>query len=408
MMFLGILICIILAGFFAGMETGLLAANQVKIYSKKAKGKFYAKTADFLLHRPERLLATTLIGTNLVIVAGTVMLLMVLREAGIPSWAEWMGVFGLTLVFLVFSEIIPKSFLRNHADTITLKLSPLLYVMYWVLLPISLVLNMVILVLLLPFKRQEQMRKLPASREDLRQLVKLRSREIRLPIQDQRLIDDLFEFPNTKAREVMIPFPKMPVCDAKASVTDVIRISKETGARFVSVSTRRTDNIVGYIDMEDFLSSRSTDIATMIHDAVFYPETKRIPNLLLEMNQKRQDVVFLCDEYGIISGVITPAQIVADIVGHIPGENTTVEDDIRVVSRDRYVIEGTTSLKDLANRTGIQLERGTYDTIAGYLCEKLGEIPAQSMVYTVPGAVFKVLERDKRHIRRIEVVKTDK
>ncbi|MBN1523482.1 MAG: HlyC/CorC family transporter [Spirochaetales bacterium] len=408
MIILGIILCIIFAAFFAGMETGLLSANQLTIYSKKEKGAMYARNADFLLHRPERLLATTLIGTNIAVVTGTVFFLILLRSFHVPDFVEWIGVFVLTVIFLVFSEIIPKSFFRNHADSITLRLSPVLLVFYYLFLPISVLINTLIRIIVLVFGNKASVRKLPTSREDLRYLVKLRSREIALSLQDQRLVDDIFDFPNTKAREVMIPFPKMPVCSADASIAEVIRLSKETRARFISIFTRRPDNIIGYIDIEDFLLSKSGNIVTHMRDAVFYPETKRIPNLLLDMNQKRLDVVFLCDEYGIISGIITPNEIVADIVGHIPGEINTFEDDIQALSPNRYILEGTMGIDDLYSYTGILLERGEYDTIGGFLCEKLGEIPKTGMVYNIPGAVLKVIERDKRHIKRIEIVKMEK
>jgi putative hemolysin len=407
MIIAGIICCILAAGFFAGMETGLVAANQMKIYSEREKGRFYARCAHFLLHKPDRFLATTLIGTNLVVVSATVLFLTLLQTYSVPTALEFLCVFGLTLVILIFAEIIPKSFFRNHADTITLRCTPLLVFFHFLFLPVSVILNTIIRFVLFLFGKHHHVKKIPRSREDLRLLLKLISREISLPVSDQKLIDDLFNFPDTKAREVMIPFYETPVTAVSTPVAEVIRISARTGARFIPVFSRRSDNIVGYVDIEDFLCETSKDIRHMMREAVFYPETKRIPELLLEMNKKSLDLVFLCDEYGLISGIITVDEIVSDIVGHIPGDNNEIEEEIRSVSQNRFIVLGNTGIDDFTQKTGIDLEQSQNDTSGGFLCEKLGEIPKIGTIYTGKGAVFKVLERDKRQIKKIEIHKIE-
>ena len=93
MILLGILLCLVFSGFFSGMETGLVAANQLEIYARREKKLLYARAAHFLLHKPDRLLATTLIGNNLVNVTATVLVIHLIRLSPLPSYAEWVGVF---------------------------------------------------------------------------------------------------------------------------------------------------------------------------------------------------------------------------------------------------------------------------------------------------------------------------
>lgn len=408
MIIAGIVFCILCAGFFAGMETGLVASNQMKIYTEREKGKIYARAAYFLLHKPDRLLATTLIGTNLVVVTATLLLILLVRSSPLPACSEWFAVFGLTLVILIFSEIFPKSFFRNHADTVTLRFAPALVFFYVLFLPVSVALNAVVRSILFVFGKHRHVKKTPRSREDLRMLLKLRARELSLSALDQRLIDGLFDFPDTRAREVMIPLNRTPVVDLKTPLSEVVRIAGEAQARFIPVYAHRSDNIIGYVDIEDFLCrGKERDLKFFLKEAFFYPETKRIPGLLMEMNGKNQDLVFLCDEYGMISGISTADEIIADIFGHIPGEEAEGEEDIRSVGHERFIAFGTADVDDVVRRTGVAIEKGAYDTIGGFLCDKLGEIPKIGTVYAGKGALFRILERDKRQIKKIEIQKTD-
>jgi len=405
MIILGIFLCIIVAGFFAGVETGLLAANQLKIYTKREKGVLFARCAYFLLIKPERLLATTLIGNNLLIVTATILFRIIFHELKIFSWVLWAGSFVLTLILLIFSEIIPKSFFRNHADTITVRLAPILVFFYYFFLPIIVVFNFLIKVMLFMFRKHGFKKKIPTSREDLRLLLKLRSREFYIPIPEQKIIDDIFNFQDTMARVVMIPFNKIPVCQRNLSLSDVVTIAQQSGSRFIPIYEQRTDNIVGYIDVEDIFYTDLLEISDLLIDAVFYPETKRIPDLLLSMNQKKQNVVFLCDEYGVISGMVTANEIVADIVGFIPGEANDKDQYIKKLSKERFLVAGTTNIDDLYRETGIAIQKDVFDTVGGYLCDKLGEIPKAGTIYRDKNVVYNIIERDKRHITKIEIKK---
>lgn len=408
MILVGVFLCVLFAGFFAGMETGLVASNQLVIYTEREKGRFYARCAHFLIHKPDRLLATTLVGTNLVVVTATVLLVVFVRGLDLPHFMEWVAVLGLTIVVLIFSEIVPKSFFRNHADTVTLRLAPILAFFYFLFLPVSVALNLIVRSILFVFGKHRQEKKLPRSREDLRMLLKLRARELSFGLLDLKLIDDLFDFPGTKAREVMIPLNRTPVAELETPLVEIIRLARQFGARFIPIFANRSDNIIGYVDIEDFLGGGGVpELRRYMLKAAFYPETKRIPDLLLEMNANNQDLVFLCDEYGMISGIITANEIISDVFGHLPGEDDRLEEDIRSVGHNRYIVLGTASVDDVARRAGISVEEGSYDTIGGFLCDKMGEIPKRGAVYTGENAFFRVLERNNRQIRKIEIQKTD-
>jgi len=409
MTYLILLLCTLSAAFFSGLETGLLAADQLTLYLKKEKGIAYARAADFLLLRPERLLGTTLIGTNISVVTAAVVVASTMRDQGMES-AAWLGSLALSIILLVFSEIVPKSFFRRRADTIAVRLAPALLVFHFLFFPLALVLNGIVKALLLFSGRKTTRSKLPQSRDDLRLLVRLGSRVSGLASTEHRVFEDIFDFRTTLAREVMIPMHKYPVCASTATVEEAVRISHSNGIRFLPVFEGRADNIIGYFAVETLLCPEVKlqgrgGISELISEAVFYPDIKRIPDLLMEMNRRKIDVVFLSDEYGAVSGMITPAEIASEIVGFVPGEVFQQTEEIETVEPGHYIVEGVADIEDLYHDTGIPLRKQNYDTVGGFICEHLGRIPDVDAVFEHGGYRFRVLERDERHIIKIEITR---
>jgi len=366
---------------------------------------YYARAAEFLLLRPERLLSTTLIGTNAAIVTAAMLLAGALRDRGFQG-SSWLASLALSLVLLVFTEVIPKSFLRRRANTVAVRLAPILVVFYFAFLPVSLVLNTVIKVLLVFAPPRERQSKLPQSREDLRLLVRLGSREAGLDPAEHRVFEDIFDFRHTLAREVMIPLHQYPVCASTASLEEAARLAQEHGTRFLPVFHTRADDIVGYVDTERLLAvepQRRGRVKAFISDAVFYPDVKTIPDLLLDMNRRKLEVAFLSDEYGAVSGLITPAEIAAEIVGFVPGRPYAAEDEVRRLEPGHYVVAGTLDIEDLYHETGIRLKKRNCDTVGGFVCEQLGEIPPTGASFEHGGVQYRVLERDDRHVTRLEI-----
>jgi CBS domain containing-hemolysin-like protein len=409
MTYLILLLCTLGAAFFSAMETGLLAADQLTLYLKKERGITYARAADFLLLRPERLLGTTLIGTNICVVTAAIVVASTLRARGFES-ATWIGSLVLSLFLLIFTEIIPKSFFRRRANSIAVRLAPILLIFHFLLLPLATILNGIVKAILLFSGRKATHSKLPQSRDDLRLLVRLGSRESGLGRTEHRVFEDIFDFRTTLAREVMIPMHEYPVCASTASIEEGVQISYTNGIRFLPVFEGRADNIVGYLNVESLLrlelKARSRlRIRDLMTEAVFYPDVKRIPDLLLEINRRKIEVVFLSDEYGAVSGLITPAEIASEIVGFVPGEVFQQTEDIEIVGPGHYLVAGVTDIEDLLHDTGIPLRKHNYDTVGGYVCEQLGRIPEVGTIFEHGGYSFKVLERDERHIIKIEITR---
>lgn len=397
------LLCVLAAGFFAGLETGLVSANQFALYAKKEKGIVYAQAADFLLLKPERLLSTTLIGTNIAVVTAAVLLNSNLRDAGYES-LSWLGSIALSVVLLIMSEIIPKSFFRQNADTLSVRLAPVLVVFYYIFYPLAFVLNLVVKLILAVTGQLKTTKQHPTSKQALRLLVRLGGREAGVTLEDQRVIEDIFDFQETLAREVMIQIHRTLACPRSMALAEVARRALAAGVRFVPIYDGRLDNIVGYVDIEEIVSARDLTVEALVRPPVYYPDTKHVPELYREMNENNLSVVFMSNEYGRISGMITPGEIVAEIVGTRPGSIARKREEIVDLGDGRYRVAGLTDLEDFRNETGIALPKGSYDTVGGCLMDRFGRIPETGERYTHGTAVFTITDRDELHVKAVEVV----
>ena len=403
MTFLYLLICLIVAGFFAGLETGLLASNRMVLQEKAARKVIYARAAEYLLDKPQRLLGTTLIGHNIANVTGAVILTNYFGRLGLRGVA-WIGIVVMTFVFVVFDDLIPKSFYRRHADGITVRLTPLLLCFYWLFLPLYVVLTGFVHVLMFVTGHHKANRAELSSRRDLRFLIHLAGQEVGLSGEDQKIIQDILDFREQSAREVMIPLHRLPVINVRQSTEDAARVAVETGLRFIPVCRYRTDDMIGYVDSSDLLWAEEQKLDNVVRSAVFYPETRPIPDLLLDMNRRQLDVIFLSDEYGAVAGMITPSQIIGEVVHYVP-ETGEREETVQRLASGHYVAAGDTDLEDISHELGIQLRSGYNRTIGGYLCERMGVIPSSGATWREGGYSFRVADRDDRHVKEVEITR---
>lgn len=395
-------LCMLVAAFFAGLETGLISANQFALYAARERGVFYARAADFLLLRPERLLSTTLIGTNICVVTATVLLSNMLRQTGVV-WAPLAGSGVLVLVWLLVAEIIPKSFLREHADTVAVRLAPALVFFYIVFFPLATVLNTVVKAILYLTGQLRSTKEGVGTRQALRTLVRLGSREAGLSLSDQRVIDDIFDFEETIAREVMVQIHRTLACPRNMELAEMIKRAVSAGVRFVPIYENRLDNVVGYLDVEEVAVSEALTLDSLMRAPVYYPDTKRIPELLLDMNRLRLQVVFLANEYGRISGMVSPDEIVSEVLGRFAPARRTRGHDVERLEPGRYMVIGIADIEDFHNETGISVPRGPYDTVGGFVQTRLGRIPAVGETLVCGHATFVVTDRDELHVKRLEV-----
>jgi CBS domain containing-hemolysin-like protein len=404
---LSLLVCAFFSAFFSGLETGLLSANPILLDERKREGVLGARAATFLLDKPERLLGTILIGNNIVNISAAVLFTGYLNSLGLPQYIIVLGIISLTIAFLIFGEIIPKSFFRQYADSLAIKISPVLIFFYFLFMPVYIILNFIVKIFLFVTRQHKSRREEVRSRNDLRYLISLIGKKFELSPLEQRIITDIFDFREQTAREVMIPYHRLPVINVNQSLKEAANVSLLTGLRFMPVYELRTDNMIGYIDTIDLLWSEDRSMREILRKGAFYPETKPIPDLLLDMNKQHLDVAFLSDEYGGIAGMITHDQIIGEVLGYLANRGVD-QQTIQKLNPNHFIVSGAVDLEDLAHELGITFNKRYNNTIGGYICEQLGIIPKKDTVYSQGSFTFKVLDSDERSVKKIEINKVVK
>lgn len=398
--------CIICSAFFSGAETAFVSCNRIRI-RHLAKGlDRNARIVEKLLVKPERILATTLIGTNIFIVLGVVM---AAAYAGILL-QNYKGLGGIvatvvmTPVILVFSEAIPKAYFYRYADVITLRIGGLLRFFFYLFSPL------VILSTFLPRRLMTLIGgtspKNPfVTREELRLLMWESGRLGVLEKHEQDMIHHIFEFRETAVKSVMVPLVVVNAIEVGENVASALKVIGERGHSRLPIYDERIDNIVAYVSVGELLGkSPSTPIRKLMKPVYVVPETKSIADLLLDLKARGEPLAVVVDEYGGVSGIVTLEDLIEEIVGEIEDEHDEPEEEQPQGEPEEIVIEGSKDLDRLNEELGLALPEGDYETLAGFIMSLTGRIPSRGEKIRYKSATFEILESTDRAIQKIKLI----
>jgi CBS domain containing-hemolysin-like protein len=398
--------CIICAAFFSGAETAFVSCNRIRI-RHLAKGRDKnAQIVEKLLVKPERILATTLVGTNISIVLGVVM---AAAYAGILL-RNYEGLGGIvatvvmTPVVLVFSEAIPKAYFYRHADAITLRIGGLLRFFCYLFYPL------VALSTYLPRKLLALMGdttpKNPfVTREELRLLMWESGRLGVLEKHEQDMIHHIFEFRETAVKSVMVPLVAVDAIEVGEKVASALEVIDERGHSRLPIYEERIDNIIAYVSVGELLGkSPSGPIKNLMNPVLIVPETKSIADLLLELKVRGEHLAVVVDEYGGVSGIVTLEDLIEEIVGEIEDEHDEPEVELPGGEPEGIIIEGSKDLDKLNEELELALPEGDYETVAGFIMSLTGRIPSRGEKIRHTSATFEILESTDRAIQKIKVI----
>jgi CBS domain containing-hemolysin-like protein len=309
-------ICLVTEGFFSGSEIAVVAADRLKLQTQAEEGSRGAKLALSLLAKPERLLGTCLMGTNLSTVtastAATAALVTVLPDAG-----EALTVAFLFPLILLFGELLPKSIYQHYADRLAPIIAYPLSLTSTLLLPLLVILEAT--TRLLTGNKENISR--TVTREDIVLLLD-RSEEVRIDKEDRDLIQRVFEFGEASVEDAMQPLIKVSALPQNATAQDAIHLMVEKGHSRIPVFAERVDRITGIVHHNDLLYCEDLQqpLSTLARTPFFVPETKGLEALFVEFNSRRQRIAIPVDEYGGAVGLITMEDILEEIVGDIGDE----------------------------------------------------------------------------------------
>jgi magnesium and cobalt exporter, CNNM family len=404
-----IVIALALTAFFSGMEMAFIAANRVRLRHLAEAGNRAAGRYLEAFRRPERVLSTSMMGVTIAhIVASSAATWALIPYLG--TWAAIAVTAALTPLMLVFGEVIPKAVAREWATAIVRYLYPLIELASRVLAPLTWGANVLVSGALgLVGLRSASSRQF-VSREELKVLLQLEPEEADVTVIEAEMIDKIFDLGEKTVREIMVPLVDVVALPGSAPPDDAVRVIAERGFSRIPVYTDRAFNLVGVVTAMDLLrrGAAAQDLRTLMRPAHYVPESKRIDDLLREMQKGRIQLAVVVDEYGGAVGIVTVEDIVEQIVGEIEDEHDRTPPLVERLPDGSYRMAGRVRIEELNESLDWELPSGDFETVAGLVLATVNRIPAVGEVFDVGRHEFTVLEADERRILKVRITPPDR
>lgn len=404
-----LIILIFLSAFFSSAETVFTTANKIRLQSLVEEGNKSAKLAVSVLDRFSKMLSTVLIGNNLVNISASSLTTMLAAEY-FGSWAIGIGTGVLTIIVLLFGEIVPKTWAKLNSDKLALIYAPIIHFLCFILTPVVYVVDILSNGILRILKIDPNKKVLGITENELLSYVDAGHEEGVIESEEKEMIHNLFEFSDAQAKDVMIPRIDIVEIPIDASYDEIKELFREHKYTRIPVYKETQDNIVGVINVKDFIfleSNASFSVTDIMRDVYYTYEFKNTQELLTEMREKSFSLTIVLNEYGAAEGMITLEDLLEEIVGDIKDEYDEDENEaLRKVGEREYLIEGSMKLDDINDVLNIQLECENYDSIGGMVIDNLDDrLPEQGEVVTLEdGTTLKVEKFENNRINYVRMV----
>ena len=405
---------LVLSAFFSSSEAAFLSLQRTRIAHLLSEGVPGARRVANMLNEPERLLSTILLGNNLVNVAfSAVITVIVVDRAGEGNEGIAVVIATIlgTVTLLMLGETIPKTIAIRKSERLAFLYS---YPLKWgeyLLLPFVLILQWITKMI---SRRvgvtQEDQRSI--TEVELRTLIDIGVGEGEFEHDEAERLKGVFRFGDRQVRDVMTPRPEIVFVQRGSTVREFLKLySENTHTRF-PVYWDTTDNVVGVLSLKDILRSLAVNgltdedsVTNVIRDVHFVPETKGIAELFDELRRSGNQMAIAVDEFGGVAGLVTLKQLIEDVMGRVGEEGIGAEEEMTLVGQDTYEVDGGMSIDEARDRLELDIEEGGFETVAGWALERLGHIPTQGESFEADGFTVEIIEMDNLKIDAIRLTK---
>ncbi|MCM1056788.1 MAG: hemolysin family protein [Firmicutes bacterium] len=396
-------VLVILSGFFSSAETALTTVNRVRMRSLEEEGNKRAARVNKILDNYSKMLSAILIGNNIVNLSAaslaTTLAARVNLAVGIAT-----GI--LTLVVLIFGEIVPKTWAMYSSEKLSLIYSGVIYGLMQLMTPVIFLLDKLAGVFLRLLGIDPNKKTSTMTEAELRTYVEVSHEDGVIESEEREMIYNVFDFSDALAKDIMVPRINMVTVSVTDSYEQVLQVFRESMYTRLPVYRDDQDNIIGIINIKDFILTEDQEhfqVTDILRDAHYTYEFKKVADLLIEVREKTTSVTFVLNEYGATVGMITLEDLLEEIVGEIRDEYDADEEELIQEKGERtWLVEGSMKLDDINDELGTKLDSEDYDSISGLIIESLNRLPEdEEEVLLESGIRLKVQGIEQNRIKKV-------
>lgn len=400
-----------LSAFFSSSETALTTVSKIRMRSLADAGnKRAALVLDITENHTSKMLSAILIGNNIVNLTASSLSATLAYAFG--GYMVSIATAILTVAILVFGEITPKNYATINAEKISLRYIRIIYIFMTVMTPVIFIINLFCRGIMRLLRVDPNASNKNMTEEELKTIVDVSHERGVIESGEKELIYNVFDLGDANAKDIMVPRVHVTFADVNNTYDELIEIFREDKFTRLPVYEDNEDNIVGIINMKDLLLCSRDDsfnIRDIMRKPHFTYEYKSISELLVEMRDSTFNIAIVLDEYGEMAGLITLEDILEELVGEIHDEYDEQEDDMITRISDReYIIDGSVNLDDINDRLQTNFASEDYDSLGGYIIERLDRLPESGDEVTTEDGIRLVVENlDKNRIESVHIYLPD-
>ena len=409
----GFVILFFLSAFFSGAETSITAtgAGKLRTLQEQGKYKFLNSTFQWLIDDTQEALTVCLIANNVVNISASALASSVMLEL-FGSGALVVVVPVMTVLIVIFGEILPKSAAMVYSENVLILASPIIRVLAFLISPIAWAMKKCVTGIGFLLHMDLGTQQVFVTRDEIEQFVKIGEESGALEASERRMIDGIIDFDETKVHEIMIPRTDMIALEADDTLAEAVKLFIDEGHSRIPVYEESPDNIIGILYVKDTLknlldSNMACEVRSLLRKPIFVPETIRTAEVLEAMRREHIHIAIIVDEYGGVAGLVTMEDILEQIVGEIQDEYDQEVPEIQKLEDGSYSVQGGISLENLSEALGSEFESDDAESLGGLVLTLSGSFPEAGEIFEYNGWKIRVEALEDHRITLLNLSKIE-
>jgi len=401
-----VLICVLGEAFFSGSEIAIISVDKLRLRHSAKAGHRPSRLALEMLKKPEWILGTTLLGTNIFTITSTTLissqLYILLGPIGIP-----IAIAIMAFTNWIFAEIVPKSVFQQLTNSLTPRIAYILRGFSLLFFPLIWLFSKTAGLLASLFGGAKADLKVPfISKEELKLLMRMTTDKGDVKPSERKMINRLLTFTETEAQDIMLPLIDVAALSDKTFVKEAIQQFVQTKHRRLPIYSDRIDKIIGILNSFDILDeNKNKKIKPFIRAAFYIPPTMSVSVLLEQLQSTGNNMAIVVDEFGGADGIITIEDILEEVVGEIEDEYDKVKPLYQIQKEGSIIINGRMEVDDINERFELDIPEGDYESIGGFIINTLKKIPRPGESIKLPKVILTVQKATSRVVTEVKIQK---